>query len=134
MKMTKISMCTAHLESHITSGALSRNTFIMIMVRTMMLQNHVRTECAPVTSNSTSVDYDHDPNSDQQEVPIDDYLDDESDSFEDEKWRCAKFLLHVTKEHYLTHDGVTNLSNSVQWFVDLLFSQVKKRITVHHLI
>ena len=60
----------------------------MIMVRTL---NHVyiyvsiATECVPVTSNSTSsVDYDHDPNSDQQEVPIDDYLD-ESDSFEDEK-------------------------------------------------
>ena len=28
-----------------------------------------------VASNSTSVDYDHDPNSDHQEVPIDDYLD-----------------------------------------------------------
>ena len=54
---------------------------------------------------------------------------DESDSFEDEKWRCAKFLLHVTEEHHLTHDGVTNLSNSVQWLVDSLFSQVKERIS-----
>ena len=85
----------------------------------MKLQNHVcicvsiGTECAPVTSNSTSVDYDRDQNSDQQEVPIDDYLDDESDSFEDEKRKCAKFLLHVTEEYHLTHDGVTNLSNSV---------------------
>lgn len=90
------------------------------------------TECAPATSNSTSVDYDHDPNSDQQEVAIDDYLAmDESDSFEDEKWKCAKFLLHVTEEHHLTHDGVTNLSNSVQWLVNSLFSQVKERITAH---
>ena len=46
----------------------------------------VGTECAPVTSNSTSVDYDLDPNSDQQ----DDWLS-ESDSFEDEKWKYAKF-------------------------------------------
>lgn len=134
MKMTQTFMCTAHfVENHITSGALSRNTFIMIMVRTMKLRNHVciyvsiGTECVPAT-NSMSVDYDHDPSSDQQEVAID-YLD-ESD-FDDEKWKCAKFLLHVTEEHHLTHDGVTNLSNSVQWLVDSLFSQVKERITAH---
>ena len=30
-----------------------------------------------------------------------------------------------------THDGVTNLSNSVQWLVDSLFSQVKERISAH---
>ena len=102
------------------------------MVWTMKLHNHVcicihiGTECAPVTSNSTSVDYVHDL--DQQEVAIDDYLD-ESDSFEDEKWKCAKFLLLVTEEHHLTHDGVTNLSNSVQWLVDSLFAQVKERIS-----
>lgn len=141
MKMTQTSVCTAHfVESHITSGALSKNTFIVIMVRSRKLQYQscmyvyvtVGTECAPATSNSTSVDYDHDPNSDRQEVAIDDYLAmDESDSFEDEKWKCAKFLLHVTEEHHLTHDGVTNLSNSVQWLVDSLFSQVKERITAH---
>ena len=56
---------------------------------------------------------------------------DESDSFEDEKWKCAKFLLHVTEEHHLTYDGVTNLSNSIQWLVDSLFSQVKDRISAH---
>ena len=56
---------------------------------------------------------------------------DEGDSFEDEKWKCAKFLLHVTEEHHLTHDGVTNLSNSVQWLVDSLFSQVKERMSAH---
>ena len=137
MKMTQTSVCTAHfVESHITSGALSKNTFIVIMVWTMKLHNHVcicihiiiGTECAPVISNSTSIDYVHDL--DQQEVAIDDYLD-ESDSFEDEKWKCAKFLLHVTEEHHLTHDGVTNLSNSVQWLVDSLFSQVKERISAH---
>ena len=83
----------------------------------------VGTRCAPATSNSTPVDDVHDP--DQQEVEID-YL--EGDSFEDEKWKCDKFLLHVTEEHHLTHDGVTNLSNSVQWLIDSLFSQVKERI------
>ena len=137
MKMTQTSVCTAHfVESRITSGALSKNTFIVIMVWTMKLHNHVcicihiiiGTECAPVISNSTSIDYVHDL--DQQEVAIDDYLD-ESDSFEDEKCKCAKFLLHVTEEHHLTHDGVTNLSNSVQWLVDSLFSQVKERISAH---
>ena len=89
-------------------------------------------ECTPVTSNSTSVttDYDYDPNSDQQQLAVDDYLND-SGSYEDEKWKCAKFLLHVTEEHHLTHGGVTNLSNSVQWLVDSLFSQVKERINVH---
>ena len=106
MKMTQTSVCTAHfVESRITSGALSKNTFIVIMVWTMKLHNHVcicihiiiGTECAPVISNSTSIDYVHDL--DQQEVAIDDYLD-ESDSFEDEKWKCAKFLLHVTEEHH----------------------------------
>ena len=71
-------------------------------VSVMYVYVTVGTECAPATSNSTSVDYDHDPNSDQQEVAaIDDYLAmDESGSFEDEKWKCAKFLLHVTEEHH----------------------------------
>ena len=70
------------------------------MVWTMKLHNHVcicihiGTECAPVTSNSTSVDYVHDL--DQQEVAIDDYLD-ESDSFEDEKWKCAN--VHTDMDH-----------------------------------
>ena len=61
---------------------------------------------------------------------MDDWLS-ESDSFEDEKWKCAKFLLHVTEEHHLTHDGVTNISNSVQWLVDSLYSLVKERISIH---
>ena len=61
MKMTQTSVCTAHyVENRITSGALSKNIFIVIMVWTMKLQNHVcicihiGTECAPVISNSTS--------------------------------------------------------------------------------
>ena len=88
----------------------------------------VGTQCAAATSNSTPVDDIYDP--DQQEGEIDDYLD-EGETFEDEKWKCAKFLLHVTEEHHLTHDGVTNLSNSVQWLVDSLFSQVKERMSTH---
>ena len=47
------------------------------------------------------------------------------------KWKCAKFLLRVSEEHHLTHHGVTNLSNSVRWLVNPLFSQVKERITAH---
>ena len=42
MKMTQTSVCTAHfVESRITSGALSKNTFIVTMVWTMKLHNHV---------------------------------------------------------------------------------------------
>ena len=88
------------------------------------------TQCNPATSSSTPVDDAFDPPADRQETEIDDYLD-EGDSFEDEKWKCAKFLFHVTEEHHLTHDGVTNLSNSVQWLVDSLFSQVKERMSAH---
>lgn len=38
----------------------------------------IGTECTPVTSNSTSVttDYDYDPNSDKQQLAVDDYLND----------------------------------------------------------
>ena len=91
-------------------------------------------ECDPAITNGVSADHDHDQNSDQQlqEAGNDDYLAmDENDSFEDEKWKFAKFLLHVTEEHHLTHDGVTNLSNSVQWLVDSLFSQVKEKMSAH---
>lgn len=94
----------------------------------------IGTECAPATSNSMSLDSDHDPsifNYDQQVAMDDhDWLS-ENGSFEDEMWKCAKFQLHVTEEHHLTHDGVTNLSNSVQWLVDSLFSQVKERISTY---
>ena len=116
MKMTRISVCTARsVENHIRNGALSKNTFIVIMVWTIKPQKiFVGTQCNPATSSSTPVDDAFDPAADLQETEIDGYLD-EGDSFEDEKWKCAKFLLHVTEEHHLTHDGVTNLSNSVQW-------------------
>ena len=75
-----------------------------------------------------SLDSDHDPslsNCDQHVAMDDhDWLSESGDGFfEDETWKCTKFLLHVTEEHHLTHDGVTNLSNSVQWLVDSLFSE-----------
>ena len=44
-----------------------------------------------------------------------------------EKWACAKFLLHVSEEHHLTYEGVSKLSDSVQWLVDTLFSQLKEK-------
>jgi len=69
-------------------------------------------------------------NSDQQG---DDYSIDRSNSMQlsppnIEKWTCVKFLLRVAEDHHLTHEGVSNLSNSVQWLVDLLFSQLKEKI------
>ena len=91
----------------------------------------IGTECDPAITNSTSADHDHFQNSDQQPYEVANMAMNESDSFEDKKWKCAKFLLHVTEEHHIMHDGVTTLSNSVPWLVDSLFSQVKERISAH---
>lgn len=51
-----------------------------------------------------------------------------SDEVVDQNWECAKFLLRVTEEHHLTHDGVGSLSDSVQWLVDSLFMQVTDKL------
>lgn len=48
----------------------------------------------------------------------------------DNKWQKAKFLLRVTEEHALTHHGVNNLCDSVQWLVDYLSSETTERIKV----
>lgn len=40
------------------------------------------------------------------------YLSDSSDS--NMQWESAKFLLRVTEEHKLTHNGVDNLCDSIQ--------------------
>lgn len=48
----------------------------------------------------------------------------------DDKWQKAKFLLRVTEEHALTHHGVNNLCDSVQWLVDYLSSETTERIKV----
>ena len=46
----------------------------------------------------------------------------------DQTWESAKFLLHTTEEHHLTHSGVNSLCDSVQWLVDSLFSQIKSKL------
>ena len=38
------------------------------------------------------------------------------------------FLLRVTEEHSLTHDGVENLCNSVQSFAEIVSEKVAKMI------
>ena len=43
-------------------------------------------------------------------------------------WESAKFLLHTTEEHHLTHSGANSLCDSVQWLVDSLFSQIKNKL------
>ena len=136
MKMIQTSVCTVRfVENHIKSCAPSKNTFIMIMVWTVKPQKSytysvsLGTQCNPATSNSPPVNDIFNPN--QQEAETDDYLDEDDNCVEDEKWKCAKFLLHVTEEHHLTHDGVTNLTHSVQWLIDSLFSQVKERMSAH---
>lgn len=42
-----------------------------------------------------------------------DYLSEKGDL--NKQWESAKFLLHVTEEHKLTHNGVDNLCDSIQW-------------------
>ena len=46
----------------------------------------------------------------------------------DQKWESARFLLHVTEEHSLTHSGVDSFCESTQRFVDKVCSQVSERI------
>lgn len=42
----------------------------------------------------------------------------------DKKWNSALFLLRVTQENSLTHDGVDKICESVQWFVDDVLDDV----------
>ena len=44
------------------------------------------------------------------------------------KWKMAKFLLHVAEEQSLTHHGVDDLIDSVQWLVDIVSSEISERI------
>ena len=46
----------------------------------------------------------------------------------DQQWESARFLLHVTEEHSLTHSGVDSFSESTQQFVNKICSQVSERI------
>ena len=60
-----------------------------------------------------------------------DLIDDITDShlgLPNQTRECAKFLLHITEEHHLTHSGVNNLCGSVQWLVESLFSQVTDKL------
>ena len=45
--------------------------------------------------------------------------DDHVDFLPDPKWDSALFLLRMTEEHSLTHNGVENLCNSVQSFAEI---------------
>ena len=42
------------------------------------------------------------------------------------KWKMVKFLLHVTEEQSLTHHGVDDLIDSVQWLVGIVSSEISK--------
>ena len=45
-----------------------------------------------------------------------------------QQWESARFLLHVTEEHSLTHSGVESFCESTQRFVDKICSQVSEKI------
>ena len=40
----------------------------------------------------------------------------------------AKFLLHITEKQSLTHHGVDDLIDSVQWLVGIVSSEISERI------
>ena len=46
----------------------------------------------------------------------------------DDEWESVQFLLHVTEEHSLTHNGVDSLCDSVQWFVDGVCSRITEKV------
>ena len=46
----------------------------------------------------------------------------------DDEWNSAQFLLRVTEEHSLTHNGVDSLCDSVQWFVDGLCARITEKV------
>lgn len=59
------------------------------------------------------------------------WLLDDEDGFStetDQQWESARFLLRATERHSLTHDGVDDLSESVQSFVDNICSQIADKI------
>ena len=59
---------------------------------------------------------------------MDAHISDSQLGLSDQTWESAKFLLHTTEEHHLTHSGVNSLCDSVQWLVDSLFSQIKNKL------
>lgn len=51
----------------------------------------------------------------------------------DENWDNALFLLKVTCDHSLTHEGVTKLSQSVQDFTEDVCAKAANRCGVVHM-
>ena len=55
-------------------------------------------------------------------------LDSTSEVDIDQKWNSAMFLLRVTEENSLTHDGVDKICKSVQWYVDKVLDDVLAKV------
>lgn len=47
---------------------------------------------------------------------------------QNQQWGCAKFLLRVTEEHHLTHNGIDSLCDSIQWLLDSIVSQMTEKL------
>ena len=64
--------------------------------------------------------------------PTDDWIDGQhsADNKEevDQHWESARFQLHVTEEHSLTHASVDSFCDSTQLFVEKICSQISKWI------
>ena len=67
-----------------------------------------------------------------EEVMHDSWISDEDSSGEeaevDQRWESARFLLRATELYSLTHDGVDDLHESIQSFVETVSSQIAKRL------
>lgn len=80
------------------------------------------------------VDSNIDPPSSNESAgdPADDWVDEQqpadNEAEVDQRWESARFLLHMTEEHSLTHAGVDSFCESTQLFVEKVCSQISERI------
>lgn len=46
----------------------------------------------------------------------------------EQKWECARFLLKATEEHFLTHEGIESLCDSIQTFVEQVTDEIAMKV------
>ena len=46
----------------------------------------------------------------------------------DEKWENARFLLKITQEHSLSHEGVDRMCDSIQSVVDTVCERIREKL------
>lgn len=46
----------------------------------------------------------------------------------EQKWESARFLLKATEEHFLTHEGIESLCDSIQTFVEQVTDEIAMKV------